>query len=200
MALISIDDTIQVIEATEDPLSADIGIVRDRDRIWLYDVGSRPEAVAELTGEYRVVLSHFHADHVGNLDRIKTAALYVSDQSFAHVGRGTILRQAQSFGEIRVFPLPSSHAKGCLGMEVGGKYAFVGDALYSRLREGCYVFNAQLLQEEIAVLSRLQAPWLLVSHFKGLIREREAVLRELEALYGLRDRNRPEIEIPIGAM
>ena len=27
MALISIDDTIQFIEATEDPLSADIGIV-----------------------------------------------------------------------------------------------------------------------------------------------------------------------------
>ena len=200
MERIPVNDRIQYIAASEDPLSADIGIVRNGDQIWLYDVGNRPELVADLTGEYRVVLSHFHADHVGNLDQIRTAELYVSNETFAHVKQGIIVNRPQDFGDIRVFPLPSSHAKGCLGMEVGGEYAFVGDALYSRVREGCYVYNSQLLQEEIEVLSSLRAPRLLVSHFKGLIREREAVLRELEALYALRDRNQAEIKIPIGAI
>ena len=200
MKTIPINDRIRYIEATEDPLSADIGIVRDGDRFWLYDVGSRPEAVAELTGEYWVVLSHFHRDHTANLERVRTAALYVSEQTREHLQRGSILRQAQCFGDVRLFPLPSSHAEGCLGMEVGGEYAFVGDALYSRVRDGCYVFNAQVLQEEIAVLSALRAPYLLVSHFKGLIRERAAVLRELEAIYARRNRNQAEIQIPIGTV
>ena len=43
-----------------------------------------------------------------------------------------------------------------------------GDTLYSKARDGYYVFNAQLVKEEIAVLKGLKAPYLLVSHYKGL--------------------------------
>ena len=68
-----------------------------------------------------------------------------------------------------------------------------GDTLYSKARDGYYVFNAQLVKEEIAVLKGLKAPYLLVSHYKGLIRPRDAVIAELEELYRSWDKNGAEI-------
>ena len=101
---------------------------------------------------------------------------------------------------IRIFLLAvcifsPSHCKGCLGLEVDETYAFVGDALYSKARDGYYVFNAQLVKEEIAVLKGLKAPYLLVSHYKGLLRPRDEVIAELEALYRAWDKNSAEIKV-----
>ena len=77
-------------------------------------------------------------------------------------------------------------------------YAFVGDALYSKARDGYYIFNAQLVKEEIAVLKQLKAPYLLVSHFKGMVRRRDEVIAQLEELYRSRDKNSPEIKLKRG--
>ena len=93
--------------------------------------------------------------------------------------------------------MPSSHTKGSLGLEVDGEYAFIGDALYSKVKDGYYIYNAQLLKNEIQVLSALRAPNLLVSHFKGLIREKVAVIDELRTIYGMREKNTSEIMVRI---
>ncbi len=195
MKQITINEKITYIPCSDDPLSADIGVIRDGDGTWLYDVGADERAIAGLTGSYSVVLSHFHQDHTGNLERLNPKALYVSGETKRHVGMGTAVDQDVRIGSLHIFPLPSSHCKGCLGLEVDGRYAFVGDALYSKFRDGCCIFNAQLVKEEIAVLKRLNAPYLLVSHFEGLIRPREAVIAELEEVYALRAPNCAEIRI-----
>ncbi len=195
---IAISEKISYIPCSDDPLSADIGIICDGDETWLYDVGADERAIAGLTGSYSVVLSHFHQDHTGNLERLNTKALYVSGETKRHVGMGTLVERDIQIGNLHIFPLPSSHCKGCLGLEVDGTYAFVGDALYSKFRNGCYIFNAQLVKEEIAVLKRLNAPYLLVSHFEGLIRPREAVIAELEEVYALRTPNCAEIRFRQG--
>lgn len=192
---IAINGKISYIPCSDDPLSAEIGIIREGEDTWLYDVGGDERAVAELTGSYRVVLSHFHQDHTGNIERLNIKALYVSNETKRHVGMGTVVDQDIWIGNLHIFPLPSSHCKGCLGLEVDETYAFVGDALYSRFRDGCYIFNAQLVKEEIAVLKKLKAPYLLVSHFDGLVRPREAVIAELEEVYALRVQNCAEIKI-----
>lgn len=193
MREIVINDRISFIPCSESPLSADIGIIRGDEDTWLYDVGSDPDRIRELIGNYRVVLSHFHRDHTGNLQRLNIHELYVSGETRRHVGMGTVVAGDLRIGSLRLFPLPSSHCKGCLGLEVDETYAFVGDALYSRFRDGYYVFNAQLVREEIAVLKKLKAPYLLVSHFSGLVRRREEVIAELEEVYSLRGGNSPEI-------
>lgn len=195
MKEISINRKISYIPCSDNPLSAEIGIIREGEDTWLYDVGGDKRAIAELTGSYHIVLSHFHQDHTGNLTRLSTTALYVSNETKRHIGTGTVVDQDIRIGNLHIFPLPSSHCKGCLGLEVDETYAFVGDALYSRFRDGCYIFNAQLVQEEIAVLKKLKAPYLLVSHFGGLIRPRKAVIAELEEVYALRVRNCAEIKI-----
>lgn len=198
MKEIVINEKISYIECSDDPLSADIGIIRDGDAVWLYDVGSDERAVSELTDNYNVVLSHFHQDHTGNLGKLSIMEAFVSDETKRHVQMGTVADRDIYIGNLHIFPLPSSHCKGCLGLEVDETYAFVGDALYSKFRDGYYIFNAQLVKDEIAVLKRLKAPYLLVSHFKGLVRRRDEVIAELTELYQHRDKNSPEIKVKRG--
>ena len=193
-----INEKISYIECSEDPLSADIGIIRDGDAVWLYDVGSDERAITELTGKYNVVLSHFHQDHTGNIGKIAVKEAFVSDETTHHIKMGTVADRDIYIGNLHIFPLPSSHCKGCLGLEVDETYAFVGDALYSKFRDGYYIFNAQLVKDEIAVLQNLKAPYLLVSHLKGLVRRRDEVIAELTELYQHRDKNSPEIKIKRG--
>ena len=198
MKEIVINEKISYIECSEDPLSADIGIIRDGDAVWLYDAGSDERAVSELTGKYNVVLSHFHQDHTGNLGKLSIKEAFVSDETKRHVQMGTVADRDIYIGNLHIFPLPSSHCKGCLGLEVDETYAFVGDALYSKFRDGYYIFNTQLVKDEIAVLKSLKAPYLLVSHFKGLVRRRDEVIAELTELYQYRDKNSAEIKVKRG--
>ena len=67
MAAAAINEKINYIEASDDPLSADIGIVQAESGVWLYDVGSGEKNIEGLNGSYSIVLSHFHQDHTGNL-------------------------------------------------------------------------------------------------------------------------------------
>ena len=198
MKEIIINEKISYIECSEDPLSADIGIIRDGDAVWLYDVGSDERAISKLAGKYNVVLSHFHQDHTGNLGKLSIKEAFVSDETKRHVQMGTVADRDIYIGNLHIFPLPSSHCKGCLGLEVDETYAFVGDALYSKFRDGYYIFNTQLVKDEIAVLKSLKAPYLLVSHFKGLVRRRDEVIAELEELYQYRDKNSSEIKVKRG--
>ena len=193
-----INEKISYIECSDDPLSADIGIIRDGDAIWLYDVGSDERAISELTGNYNVVLSHFHQDHTGNIGKLNIKEAFVSPETKRHVQMGTVADKDIYIGNLHIFPLPSSHCKGCLGLEVEETYAFVGDALYSKFRDGYYIFNAQLVKEAIAVLKKLKAPYLLVSHFKGLVRRRDEVIAELTELYQHRGKNSQEIKVKRG--
>lgn len=192
--MMTVSGTIRAIEASVDPLSADVGIIRNGDALWLYDVGNGEKSLAGFTECDGIVLSHFHADHTGNLDRYRPQGLYLSRETYRHVQRGTVVQSELTIGNMRIFPLPSSHAKGCLGLETES-HAFVGDALYGRVRDGCLTYNAQLLREEITVLKALRAPWLLVSHYPGLIRSKNEVLEELSAIYGMREKNRSEITV-----
>ena len=192
---ITINDKISYIEATQDPLSADIGIIRAESGVWLFDVGNDADRIAGLIGEYNVVLSHFHQDHAGSIDRIRVKQLYMSKETYRHIGRGTVAESDVRIGGLHIFPIPSSHTTGSLGLEVDESYAFVGDALYSKVKDGFYIFNAQLLKDEIKVLSGIKAPYFLVSHFNGLIRGKDEVIEELKEIYCMRDKNDPEIRV-----
>ena len=88
--------------------------------------------------------------------------------------------------KIHIFPLPSSHAKGSLGMEIGD-YAFLGDATYSTMKQGKVCYNASVLKEEIAVLKNLSAKFFLISHDEKFIRPKEEIIEELEEIYKKRD-------------
>ena len=194
MKEVAITENISYIESSREPLSADIGIIRTENAVWLFDVGNGDGCISALDGEYNVVLSHFHADHAGNVRKIRVKNLYVTKETYCHVKTGNIVDTDVYIDGVHIFPVPSSHAKGCLGLEIGN-LAFVGDALYGREKDGNYVYNAQKLKEEINVLKTLNAEKLLVSHFGGMVREKSDVISELETIYRKRIPNEPFITV-----
>ncbi len=193
MNIRQITNEISYIEATNDPLSADIGIIKTENAVWLYDVGNDKNSILPLTGQYHVVLSHFHSDHVGNLDQLNIDHLYVSRFTFERIGKGTVVEDDIYLEKLHIFPLPSSHTEGSLGLEVNEEYAFIGDAIYSKSNAEYYIYNAQKLKEEIKVLKKLKAKYLLISHRKGMLMTKEEVLQQLEEIYSSREGSSSEI-------
>ena len=56
MLIQQISDKISYIPATENPLSADIGIIRDGGQTWLFDVGNGTAAIDGLSGDRKSVV------------------------------------------------------------------------------------------------------------------------------------------------
>lgn len=192
---------VAYLAATRTPLSADVGLVRTEAMLWLYDVGSTPDAAAAingLPGKKCVVVSHFHPDHMGNLDRVEHGPWY-GGAFTCKKGRGGIVveQDLKTPDGVHLFPLPSVHAKGCVGMEYGN-YAFLGDALYPAVKAGQAVYNVSLLAQQLRVLKGLQAEWFLVSHSSPFARKGRQVIARLEELYA---RRRPgETYLPADSM
>ena len=189
-----IDDKIAYWKALEEPLSADVGIIEGDKYAWVYDVGCSEEAVAciqSLQKPKKVVLSHFHPDHTGNLDKITFETLFLGQQTLRYTKQGEVVKGhlwLEDGVSLHLFDLPCSHARGAIGLEVNEKYAFLGDATYCAVKDGCGVYNANLLAEEIKVLRELKAEYFLLSHDKRFVRRKEVVLAQLEGIYARRDR------------
>ncbi len=190
---IQISERISYWKATEEPLSADIGIVEGDKYIWVFDAGDSEEACAciqSLTGPLNLVVSHFHKDHCGNVGKINYLNLYQGAYTLKYTHAGEVIRGdiwIEDGVKIHLFEIPSGHAKGCIGMEVGEEYAFLGDAIYCFMKEGKPAYNANLLSEQIKVLRALQAKYFLLSHRERFVCKKEVVLRQLESIYAKRD-------------
>lgn len=193
--LMKITENLSYLKATHEPLSADVGVVFGNEFTWIFDVGSSDEAkemINALPGKKNIVLSHFHPDHISNLSSIAYDHLYVSAHTFKYTKCGELVKGHLTFNDgfpIHIFELPSSHAKGSLGMEVDDTYAFLGDGIYTQRKEGRAAYNANLLLEEIRLLKSLHAPYVLLSHDEVYIYERSKVIEELESIYLQRDKN-----------
>lgn len=203
MKLITLSPRISYLPATAPPLSADVGIIKLDNATWIFDVGSNDDAlelVNGIEGEKRIVLSHFHADHTKNLSRIKI------DESCKIYGGGfthkkfnfdnikiNIVDKDLYFDEdIHLFPVPSAHAKGCVGLECED-FAFLGDSTYCDVKEGKAVYNVGQLQGLITTLKGLKADKLLLSHNEPLECDRKKEIARLEEIYSLRKKDEPYI-------
>lgn len=191
-----ITEQISCLPATEEPLSADVGLIRCGEEWWIYDVG-RSQGVADaingLQGRKNIVLSHFHPDHTGNIDAVEYDALYAGAYTCRSLKRGTVVEGHMYFqGGIHLFPLPSSHAKGSLGLEVG-EYAFLGDGTYCMVKGGQAMYNAGLLRELILTLEALRARFVLQSHREPFLCPKEEALAMLREIYARRDSREPYI-------
>lgn len=196
-----ITNKISYIKATDNPLSADIGIVEGNEYCWIFDVGNCEEARLKLSNIQKpkaVVLSHFHPDHIGNLDKIPYDKLYCGDNTFKYTKTGEIITKDCFFEDgvsIHIFKIPSCHAKGSIGMEIDGEYAFWGDAAYCTAKSGNAVYNTQLLLEQIRLLKNLSSKYILLSHKENLVREKDVVLKFLCSIYDKRIQGEPYIYI-----
>lgn len=239
---IAITDKISYIKATDNPLSADVILVDGQEYLYVFDVGNN-EQVAEylnsIPKKKRVILSHFHTDHMGNIGRVnweyvyfgtnteKYFQQYIPDylaqrlaelpmalvETFAgktESGSDSAAKEAGKFPRyvtvfdlvkisdgvsIEIHHVPNSHAKGSLLLQVDEEYVFIGDSLYSKVDGDNYVYNAQLLKEEIELLKNLSGKQIFSSHEARPLKAKTGVIRFLEQIYENREKNDAYIRI-----
>jgi len=235
---IKVTEYISYIKASGSPLSADVILIEGQEYLYVFDVGNN-EQVAEylnsLPKKKRVILSHFHTDHMGNIGRVnwdnvyfganteKYFQQYIPDyarQRFAELPGAlavalsgeteSVLIDENSFpryvtvfdtvkitdgSSIEIHHVPNSHAKGSLLLQVDGEYIFIGDSLYSKVEGDFYVYNAQLLKEEIDLLKNLPGSQIFSSHEERPIKAKAGVIRFLEQIYEKREKNDAYIRV-----
>ena len=239
---IKITEQISYIKASENPLSADVILVDGQEYLYVFDVGNN-EQVAEylnaIPKKKRVILSHFHTDHMGNIGRVQWENVffgantekyfqhYIPDyaaQRFAELpaaltgalseeaaeeSGGTMQNEKkfpryvtvfdtvtiQDGVSVEIHPVPNSHAKGSLLLQVNEETIFIGDSLYSKVDGDTYVYNAQLLKEEIELLKELPGNQIFSCHEARPIKAKAGVLRFLEQIYAKREKNDAYIRV-----
>lgn len=218
-----ITEQISYIMASDNPLSADVILIEGQEYFYIFDVGNN-EQVAEyintLPKKKCVVLSHFHADHMGNIGRVDFETVYLGANTANYVhqyipedalqgcaeGSGTLQSVPRyatvvepvklSDGvSVEIYPVPNSHAKGALLLQVNEEYIFIGDSLYSKVDGEDYVYNVQLLKEELELLKSLAGTQVFSSHENRPIKSKAAVLRFLEQIYEKREKNDAYIRV-----
>ena len=214
--IVKLTDRIHYLQMSNDPLSADVIAVRGDRAWWIFDVGACDEAAQFINALPRilegdttnlaknVVISHFHRDHLLNVQRMYGGEISL-DIDALYVGAYT----SKTFGEIegvakdvvmeplalddgvqiQILPMPNSHAKGSLALVVDD-YVFLGDATYPMVGHGSPdVYNVQILGEQIKLLKSLTPSRFCLSHKRGLVRDKTSVIQFLESVYARRQKN-----------
>ena len=198
---VRLTDRISYIPSCDAPLSADVAIIKGDKRTYIFDVGNGQRYIDEIlsiAGEKHIIISHFHPDHMGNLKSLPDMPCYVGGNTFKYAKRGDIVDKDIYIDDgihLHIFPLPSSHAKGSLGLEIDETFIFTGDALGPAIKPDKLLFNAQVLNEEIKVLKRLTADKVIQSHRMDKTEAKSKVISRLEAIYAKRNGQEPYIEM-----
>lgn len=213
---IQITDRISYIKASEEPLSADVIVVEGDNYTYLFDVGNNDdvaEYLAALPEPKKIVLSHFHQDHMGSIGKIPFETVYAganTEKYFQNYIEGYAKERLQDLEkyrilfepeiirdgiELTIYPIPNSHAKGALALMVNDEYLFLGDSLYSKVQGNSYVYNAQLLKEEIELLKNLPAEIVFSSHEERPFKRKDGMIRFLEQIYEKRQKNDAYIRV-----
>ena len=182
----------------------------------------------ELIGkrDVNIVISHFHRDHMGNLERIakipatgNCVNLYVSSYTNRYCKSGNIVDEEITIDDgvkIRIFPMESSHSKGCLCLAVNDEVAFIGDAIYPAYktiddksgkmdvcvdkfdnrrdyRKQQKVYNVQHMKSQIEKLKSLDVKKVFLAHEKNPLVRKEIMVVFLERIYKKREAGNPYI-------
>lgn len=211
---VNINEYMSYIPASKNPLSADVILIEGEKYLYLFDVGNNEEVAAYLDAlpkKKRVILSHFHADHTGSIGRVTFETVYAGpimgkyyqyfipdyEKEKESEKYQTVAKTVQiSDGvDLEIHPVPSSHAKGSLLVQVNGEYILLGDAFYSRSKDRKPVYNVQLLKEEIQLLNGLSGDKLFLSHEKRPVKAKKGMVKFLEKIYEKRKKDNPYIEV-----
>lgn len=182
-------DGVFYFPSSREPLSSDVFLIETGGNPVLFDVGNGTAALsADLSvPEPFVILSHFHADHIGNADALSPLRLYLTKETQKHTKPGTVVTEPLSIANgVTVHPFPNSHAKGSLALRAGS-LLFIGDALYPREMNGKACYNTGLLKEEIELIKKLNPSQVVVSHRRRPVINASAAVAFLEKIYRMRD-------------
>ena len=195
--IIPITDDISYLPASTAPLSCDVVFIKSSGCTWIFDVGACPDAACAIngiSGKKNIVISHFHQDHTGNLPLVSYDNLFVSGYTEKHVHAGTVISDQAFFDDVKVFPMPSSHAKGCLAL-VHGDYAFLGDGAFCKYKGNSRLYNVQILNDMISFMENLPCKYFALDHEKKFIQQKEMMIAIYKKIYSNRKQGEPYINV-----
>ena len=179
-------------------MSSDSIIIDGKNNIYIYDVGNNETMAKEinsLTKKKIIIISHFHKDHLKNLNKINYQQLYVGDNTYRYTKKGIVVDEKIELEDgVELFKLSSSHAKGSIAMKFKD-FVFVGDAVSHEIKNNKCLYNVQKLKEEIDTLDSLDVKYIVFSHNAKNYKTKEEVLDKLKTIYSKRIKNSPFIEI-----
>ncbi|MBO5495554.1 MAG: MBL fold metallo-hydrolase [Eubacterium sp.] len=179
-------------------LSSDVYVIKGERYNYLYDVGNN-EKVAKALEKIPnkiAVISHFHHDHILNLDRISTEEVIEGRLTKEYTKRGSVLEGERTINDgvtIRLYYLKNSHAKDFIVLEAGD-FLFLSDSVYCTVKNGRRVYNASLLNEQIKTLEKSPAKFFVVSHDKKQIYAKDEIIDRLKDIYSRRNPQNPYID------
>lgn len=232
----TINEKIEYIAASENPLSSDVIFIYGDNATWIFDVGANDESFEAISDvilkedgkDVNIIISHFHRDHMSNLDRVmnvtatnKKINLYVSRYTSKRSNCGIIVEddiRVDDGVKIHIFPVASTHSKGCLCLAVDDEAVFVGDLIYpayktiedisggemspgsvdkfdtrNEYREQHKVYNVQHLKEQIDKLKTIDVKKVFLAHEKHPLIRKLVIEKFLESVYLKREQGNPYI-------
>ena len=153
-----INEYIKYIESSENPLSANVFIIKGINNNYIFDVGSNKysrEYINKIDDRI-IIISHFHTDHMENLKFFYNDInnLYIGDYTYKILGYGNVIKDKYEINDginLKIISIPNSHAKGSLCLLINNEYLLIGDSLDGN-RNG---LNVSLLYDEIKLLKEL---------------------------------------------
>ncbi len=178
-------------------LSSDVFIFKGEKNNYVYDVGNGGDALKRLNEiENKIaIISHFHHDHIMNIDKCKWVEVYGGRLTKICILQGTVIEDELIINDgitLRAYYLRNSHAKDFLVLECGD-YLFLSDSIYCTVIDGKRVYNATLLKEQIDALEKSNAKYFVVSHDDKLIYTKNEIIDKLKSIYKRRNPKLPYI-------
>lgn len=160
-----IAERIKYLPATNNPLSADVYFIEGDKHCYLYDVGSDDNSlrcINQADKEKTIILSHYHKDHTGNIERISFRNLYVGKKTYETIGKGEIVEDTFTINDgvkIEVIPCTSPHTEGSLIINVDNEYTLIADLYFTRPP-----FDRLKAKQMIESLKNIDTKYFVVSH------------------------------------
>ncbi len=195
-----ITDRISFIPEIREPLSAEVFLIQGDEYLYIFDVGFSDEVTEYLNSlnvKKKVIISHFHRDHLGNFPKTDYEEIYIGNFVKKYVPDGTIVTEPVYIHDgvdITIYPIPSSHAKGSLCAVCEG-IVFLGDSAYPEEKDDGACYNVTLLKDQYDFLESLDASHVLNSHEGGKLRKIQIVKRMLLMHYSKREQGIPYITV-----
>ena len=196
---------ISFLPARSTPLSSEVVVIHGKEQNWVFDVGNSMNYANVLDSsnrQYAVFLSHFHQDHIGNIENLHNyKLLYCSKHTEKHlksIEKYSIVEATMYFQDdiyLSCYPIPSTHAKGCIGVTVNEEISFLGDALYPGSANERPAYNVSRLYDLIDFLHGQKTSRIAISHRLPDLVSKEKALSFLEKIYQKREKYSPLIFI-----
>ncbi len=160
-----ISNKIAYLPAVDDPLSADVYFIEGKKNCFIFDVGNNEDSLHHINRIKQpkvFILSHYHKDHVGNIEHVDYHDLYVGKETHDAVGKGKIVTETVTIDDdvkIEIIPCSSPHTEGSLIINIDNQYTLIADLYFTRPP-----FDQEKIKKMLDSLQQIDTKYFVVSH------------------------------------